>query len=146
MAEAVPQTYQNHTRLVPAYHFVAFFILIVNFVWSAYKAVRYFSLDSFLGLLVAAALLIIWFYARIFAIRLQDRIIRLEMRLRLEKLLPADLRSRIPQLTLDQLIALRFASDEELPELARKVLAENIALRAPIKQMVRNWTGDYLRV
>ena len=145
MAEAKPQTYANHTRIVPAYHMGAFPILVINLLWSGYKVVRSFSGDSVVALLVAVALLLIFFHARIFVLKVQDRVIRLEMTLRLEKLLPADLRPRIKDFTVDQLIALRFASDEELPDLARKVLTENVSTRKAIKQMIKKWNPDYLR-
>ena len=145
MAQTTPQTYANHTRIVPAYHMGAFPILVINLLWSAYRVVRSFSGDSAVALLVAVALLLIFFHARIFVLKVQDRVIRLEMTLRLEKLLPADLRPRIKDFTVDQLIALRFASDEELPDLARKVLAENVSTRKAIKQMIKKWNPDYLR-
>ena len=145
MAQTTPQTYANHTRIVPAYHMVAFPILAINLLWSGYKVVRSFSGDSVVALLVAAALLLIFFHARIFVLKVQDRVIRLEMPLKLEKLLPADLRPRIKDFTVDQLIALRFASDEELPDLARKVLTENVSTRKAIKQMIKKWNPDYLR-
>ena len=83
--------------------------------------------------------------ARHFALRVQDRVIRLEMRLRLAQLLPADLRPRINELTPKQLVALRFASDEELPDLVRTVLVDRITDGRAIKKMIRNWQGDYLR-
>ena len=145
MAQTTPQTYANHTRIVPAYHMGAFPILVINLLWSGYKVVRSFSGDSVVALLVAVALLLIFFHARIFVLKVQDRVIRLEMTLKLEKLLPADLRPRIKDFTVGQLIALRFASDEELPDLARKVLAENVSTRKAIKQMIKKWNPDYLR-
>jgi hypothetical protein len=80
-----------------------------------------------------------------FALKVQDRLIRLEMRLRMAGVLPPDLRMRIPEFTVEQLIALRFASDAELPMLSKKVLDENIAKRKPIKQMVKDWQADELR-
>ena len=81
-----------------------------------------------------------------YATKLQDRIIRTEMRLRLAKILPPDLQVHIANLTMPQLIALRFASDGEMPELLRKVVAENIEDRTAIKKMVRDWQGDYDRI
>ena len=145
MAQVAPQTFENHVRTVPAYHIVLFGILIINFIWAAYQAVRFFSVAAVIGLLLAIGLVILSFCARNFALRVQDRVIRLEMWLRMEKLLPADLRGRIPEFTVEQLVALRFASDEELPELARKVLGENIADRKTIKKMIQHWKPDYLR-
>jgi hypothetical protein len=146
MAKNTVQTFENHTRYVPLYHFVLFGILMINLVWSVVRIVRHPSVDAAVALLIAFGLLILFFYARQFALTMQDRLIRLEMRLRLVKVLPADLAQRIGELTVSQLIGLRFASNEELPELVRKVLAEGISDRTAIKRMVRIWQGDYLRV
>ena len=94
---------------------------------------------------MAAALLTLAFLARTMALTVQDRVIRLEMRHRLKDLLPADLRGRIDDLTPKQLVALRFASDEEMPALVRDVLAGSLATQKAIKERVKNWQGDYLR-
>lgn len=145
MAAETPQTFSNHARFVPAYHFVAFPIFFLNLFWALYQMIVAPRLGTLIGVLVSIALLIVCYYARVFALRVQDRLIRLEMRLRLTELLPADLRARIPELSAKQLVALRFASDEELPELARKVLADNIQDGKTIKQMIRTWEADYLR-
>ena len=145
MAQAKPQSFENHTRIVPAYHMVAFPILAINLLWSLYRVIRNFSADAVVGLLLAFALVIIFLFARLFTLTVQDRVIRLEMRLRLERLLPADLQPRIPDLTVSQLVALRFASDEELPALTRRVLTENITDRKVIKQMIQKWNPDNLR-
>ena len=99
-----------------------------------------------LAVLTSIALIVLAFYARIFALTVQDRVIRLEMRMRLKELLPAALQPRIREFTRGQLVALRFASDAELPELAEKVLRDKIQDRAAIKQMVRDWEADHLRV
>jgi len=146
MAKNTVQSFENHTRYVPLYHFVLFGILMINLVWSVVRIIRHPSVDAAVALLIAFGLLILFFYARQFALTMQDRLIRLEMRLRLAKVLPADLAQRIGKLTVSQLIGLRFASNEELPELVRKVLAEGISDRTAIKRMVRTWQGDYLRV
>ena len=113
--------------------------------WSIYRVVHAFSSGTVIGLLVAFALLVLAFTARIFALTVQDRVIRLEMRLRLQQVLPADLRARIPEFSTGQLVALRFASDAELPELARKVLQDNLTDRKAIKKLIRNWQPDFLR-
>jgi len=94
---------------------------------------------------MAFALLTLALFARIFALTVQDRVIRLEMRLRLAELLPPDLRSRISEFTIVQLVSMRFASDAELPALARKVLDEKLSERTAIKRLVKDWQGDYLR-
>ncbi|MDE3154493.1 MAG: hypothetical protein KGN76_05285 [Acidobacteriota bacterium] len=143
---AAPQTFENHARVVPAYHFVALPIFALNILWQTYTLVRHPSAAAVVGLLVALALAILALYARVFALTAQDRVIRLEMRLRLREQLPADLQSRIPAFTVDQLVGLRFASDAELAELARTVLRDHIADRTAIKKMVKNWQADDLRV
>jgi hypothetical protein len=97
------------------------------------------------ALIVAIALLLAALYGRMFALAVQDRLIRLEMRLRMEGVLPTELRPRISEFSVNQLVALRFASDAELPELASKVLAANLQDRKTIKQMIRNWQADDLR-
>ena len=121
-------------------------MFLLNFVYSVYHLIKApFSFASVLGVLVAAALVIGGLCFRLFALKVQDRVIRLEMRLRMERLLPADLKPRIEDFTVGQLIALRFASDPELPELARRVLNDKVTERKAIKQMVKNWKPDYLR-
>ena len=145
MAATKEQNYANHVRIVPAYHAGVFGIFVLNLFWSIYGLVQEGTLDSIVRLLLAIALLTLSFYTRIFALTVQDRIIRLEMTLRLEKLLPADLRSRIKDFTVRQLVALRFASDEELSDLARRVLNENVKDGKTIKQMIKRWNPDHLR-
>ena len=98
-----------------------------------------------MALLLAVALVIVYLFARAFALTVQDRVIRLEMRLRMREVLPADLLPRIPEFTRGQLVALRFASDAELPALARRVLDERLTDRKAIKQLVREWQADTLR-
>ncbi len=139
------QTFDNHVRHVPL-NIAAGVILGINALWSLYRLVRFFSAESVVSFLLAAALGIMWAYARMFALTVQDRVIRLEMMLRLERVLPADLRARIGEFTLGQLVALRFAGDGELPELARTVLDGQVRDRAAIKKMIRSWNPDYLRV
>ncbi len=144
------QSYQNHRKFVPLYHFVTLTVLLVNLGWSIYRLAAGYPFemplfDRILGVLVALALISIFFFARIFALTVQNRVIRQEMRLRLADILPADLRLRIPELTPGQLVALRFASDEELSELTRKVLDERIRSGNAIKRMIRRWQADHLR-
>jgi Family of unknown function (DUF6526) len=139
------QNFRNHSKVVPAFHLFVLPMLIVNLVSMIVFACRHFSYRSVEGALTALALLLGIMYARMFALKVQDRVIRLEMRLRLAEILPADLRGQIGEFTLSQLIALRFASDAELPALARKVLDEKIGERKVIKAMVQNWQADELR-
>jgi cell division protein FtsL len=140
------QNFSNHVRMVPGFHYFVMPVMALNFGWSIYRwKVAAFSLDAFISVLTAAALIMLMFYARLFALKVQDRVIRLEERMRLEKLLPDDLKPRIGEFTSGQLVAMRFACDAELPALARKVLADNIKEGKAIKQMVQNWRPDCLR-
>jgi cell division protein FtsL len=140
------QNFANHVRWVPGFHYFVMPVMALNLGWSIYRLkAANFSLDSIIGVLVAAALVGLMLYARLFALAVQNRVIRLEERIRLERLLPDDLRPRIADFSCRQLIAMRFASDAELPALARKVLADNIQESKAIKQMVQNWRPDYLR-
>jgi hypothetical protein len=139
------QSFQNHSRFVPAFHYFVLPMLVVNFVWHIIQMVRHFDSGTVIGSLTAFALIVLAFTARVFALTVQDRVIRLEMRLRLQQLLSSDLRARIVDFTPSQLVALRFASDAELPDLARKVLDEKITDRKSIKQLVKTWQPDYLR-
>lgn len=144
------QSFRSHSRLVPLFHFVIGPILLVNFLWACYRLFRGLPyqpvFDRLLDMLVALALIGVFFFARTFALTAQDRVIRLEERLRLERLLPDDLRPRIPELTWRQLVALRFASDEELPALTRQVLEGRLRSQREIKQQIRHWRADHLRV
>ncbi|MGE3176444.1 MAG: DUF6526 family protein [Vicinamibacterales bacterium] len=136
------QSYKNHGRIVPLYHYVLFGILLVNFLGLAYHAVGDPDLVHLWSVVMAAALILIALFARTFALKAQDRVIRLEERLRLRELLPAELKARIPELSADQLIALRFASDAEVPELTATVLRDNIRTRDGVKKLIRDWRID----
>lgn len=144
------QTYANHRRVVPAYHLVATGILTINLGWSIFRLVQPLPgvglFDRVLAVAVAVALLIVLLYARTFPLRAQDRVIRLEERLRLQALLPADLAPRIGELRTGQLIALRFAGDDEVADLTRRVLAGELKTQKEIKQAIRAWRADHLRV
>jgi Family of unknown function (DUF6526) len=144
------QSYANHSRWVPGFHFVTLGILAVNFLWSLYRLFRPYSeevpvSDRILAVLVAGGLVLLGYYARIFPLAVQDRVIRNEMHARLEAVLPPDLRPRIGELRRGQLVALRFASDEELPELTRQVLDGKLTKGDEIKRAVRSWRADHLR-
>jgi len=139
------QNFENHAKIVPMFHQVALPILAINFGWSVYRLVRHVSVDTAIGVLLAIAIILVALFARMFAMTVQDRVIRLEMRLRLQQVLPPDLRGRIPEYTVSQLVSLRFASDAELPALARKVLDEKLTDRKTIKKLIRDWQPDLLR-
>jgi hypothetical protein len=146
MANEKTQNLQNHTRLVPPFHMFVLPVFLLNAGSSIYVLVKFgVTYRSVLGVLMAFALLTFALFARLFALTVQDRVIRLEMRMRLAEVLPVDLRSRIPEFTVGQLVSLRFAGDGELPVLARKVLDEKMNDRKAIKQLIKDWQGDYLR-
>jgi hypothetical protein len=140
------QNFSNHVKWVPTFHFFVMPALLLNLGWSIYRMFRPgFSGDNLVHLLTALALVLLMLHARLFALRVQDRVIRMEERQRMSKLLPDDLKSHIGEFTPAQLVALRFASDGELPALARKVLNDKVTDVKAIKQMVQNWRADYLR-
>ncbi len=141
MADTV-QTYKTHAKLVPLFHYVALPILLVNVLIAAYGLVRAPGLPAIWGLLMGVALFLGALFARVFALAAQDRVIRLEERLRMHDLLPESLRGRIHEFSREQLIGLRFASDAELPELAATVLRDNLQKRDAIKKMVKHWRPD----
>lgn len=139
------QNFRNHARIVPAYHVGVFVPFFANFIWATYQLVRMFSGQTLMDFLVAIALLLMFFSVRVQVLTVQDRVIRLEMRLRMREVLPADLQARIPEISRQQCIGLRFASDAELPALVRKVLAGELKTANEIKKQVSQWQGDYLR-
>lgn len=145
MAQEKTQKFENHVRVVPPYHMFALPVFMINFVWRLVQLKDGITFASVMNVLIAAALMVLVLYARLFSLTVQDRVIRLEMRLRLERILPAELRSRIPEFTVPQLISLRFASDQELPALARQVLDEKLNNRKAIKRRVKDWQADFLR-
>lgn len=145
MAEKVPQTLANHTRLDPLYHFFALPVFGFAVIWSIAHFIRHPGLHTAGLFLLLTAAAIAVFKLRTYATRLQDRIIRLEERLRLAALLPEPLRSRIPELTEGQLVALRFAANGECPSLVERAISSKTA-PADIKKAIQNWRPDYWRV
>jgi hypothetical protein len=145
MAPATPQTFENHVRFLPAYHFVAFPLFLVNFCYALYQAVTNVSVASVVGLALSVALVLLCLLSRMMVVTVQDRVIRLEERLRMRALLPADLQPHIDRFTVKQLVALRFASDSQLPALARTVVEGKIEDQKAIKKMVAEWRADHQR-
>jgi dolichyl-phosphate-mannose--protein O-mannosyl transferase len=139
------QNFENHAKFVPGFHVGVLGIFAINLIWSIYRLIRAFSGESVIALLLAIAFILLAFYSRIFALTVQDRVIRLEMALRMQQLFPAEFRPRIPEFSVNQLVALRFASDAELLVLAKKVLDEKLNDRKAIKKMIRDWQPDFLR-
>jgi len=146
MSQPTPQNLKNHARYVPLFHVVLALLVGANFAFSIMRAFRAVSEESLFGLVVAISLLIMYWYIRQFPVTVQDRLIRLEMRLRMERLLPPDLMARFGDFTPAQLVALRFAGDGELPGLARHVLEGKLTRGAEIKRQIKDWQADRLRV
>jgi hypothetical protein len=141
----ITQAYANHRRYDPIYHGFVFGVLALNVLVAIWYVVRAPSFPSFWSVLVAVALVVLFFKARMYPLVVQDRVIRLEERLRLAQLLPDPLKSRIGELTPKQLTGLRFASDAEVPGLVGQALAENLS-GEEIKKRIRTWRPDTLRV
>lgn len=143
MAET--QTYANHVRRLPMYYTLSGFVLFLNILWHAWQLLNYFSVGSVLALFVSIALLVAAFAARTQTLTVQNRVIRLEERLRYQAVLPPDLAARAVNLPINQITALRFASDAELAGLVQQVLAGQLSESKDIKQKISNWQGDFLR-
>jgi hypothetical protein len=140
-----PQNATNHVRIIPGYHFALFAILAINFILRVIWAIRTPSFVNLWAIVMAVGFVLIGWYLRIFPLAVQDRVIRLEERMRLGRLLPPEMRPRLGEFTREQLVGLRFASDEELPTLAARVLNEGITSKQAIKQLVTQWRADHLR-
>ena len=152
MAEKKPQTFANHTRFDPWFHFfllpvfgLLLILSIIHFIAHITEGGLRDQFHAVLLIVLALAFLVAVFKIRLYSLKVQDRVIRLEERLRLASLLPEPLRSRIPELTEGQLVALRFASDAELPKLAERALSEKL-FPADIKKAIQTWRPDYWRV
>ena len=145
MSDSV-QSFENHAKMVPAYHYVAAALLILPTLYYAYLAATDFSAERLVFLLFCVGVVMAAFFARVFPLGVQDRVIRLEERLRMEQILPDDLRGRIAEFRTEQLIGLRFASDEELADLSRRVLDQGMTDRKSIKQAVKSWRADHQRI
>lgn len=139
-----PQSYASHRRLFPLFHY-ALALLVANTVVQLVALIRHPRVDTAWAFIVALAITSIAVAARAMALVVQNRVIRLEMRLRLMQVLPPDLRDRAAELNVRQLVSLRFASDAELPGLVRRCLAGELSRSDEIKQSIRDWQPDYLR-
>jgi len=143
--EKKPQSLQNHTKLDPSFHLFLIPVALLLLVAAIYNLYQNLTLSAVAHLVAAVWAIIALFKIRTYALKVQDRVIRLEERLRFEKLLPPALNARFYELTEQQIIALRFASDGEVPGLVEKTLAGSLPPKG-IKQAVQNWRPDYWRV
>lgn len=140
------QTYANHVRWYPLVHFVIMPLLVINFVYQAVRLFQEPSWDRGMWVLLCLVFILIVFASRLQALKAQDRVIRLEELLRYRQVLPAELEQRARDLPAARLIAMRFASDDELPHLVTEVLDGRLARSRDIKQAIKQWRGDHHRV
>jgi amino acid transporter len=140
------QSYATHRRWFPLFHFVVIPLLTLNVIARIVYLVRHPGAKlNWWEVVVAIALLLFGFAARIMVLTVQSRVIRLEERLRLQRVLPEELRGRVGELRTSQLVALRFCADEDLPDLCRAVLSGEVREMDEIKKRVKNWRPDWLR-
>ena len=146
MAEKTPQTFANHTRFHPPFHFFLAPGSMVLLILTVVNVIRHYqALEAWILVVMGLLFVVAVFLLRVNALRAQDRVIRLEERLRMEALFSGELSARVGELTESQLIALRFASDGELPALVAKVLAAKMQPKE-IKQAIVAWRPDTFRV
>jgi len=144
MAERA-QDISNHRQWRPIYHFFTVPLYLFYLGWALQRAIANPGMDSWFALLGAVALALVALVGRLQALKVQDRVIRLEERLRLAEILPADLQPHIGRLRASHLIALRFASDEEAPALVREIVANPAISSREIKQRIKHWRADWFR-
>lgn len=143
MAET--QNYQNHVQYFPLFHFILTPMLLAFLIYTIVQMVRFPDVDRAMLIFLALSLILMHLCARMQSLKVQDRVIRLEERLRYREVLPKDLADKAVDLKTSQMVGLRFASDEELPDLVQRTLNGDFENTKEIKLAVKNWRGDYLR-
>ena len=146
MANMNPQTYANHTRWQPTFHFFVVPVMVINLIWSIVQVVMTPGWNSGRWVVVSLALVVLTFLVRLNPLKAQDRIIRLEEKLRYQQVLSPDLLRQTSTLRPGQIVALRFASDDELEELLSAAVAGKLPEPAQIKKAIKNWRSDTFRV
>jgi len=141
-----PQTFANHTRWHPPFHFFIAPVMLINLIWSVVQFVRTPGLNSGWWIIVSLALLMLAFLVRLNSLKVQDRLIRLEEKLRYQQILSATVCQQASALNIGQMVALRFAGDDELEELVSAVLAGKLAKAGDIKRVIKGWRADTFRV
>jgi len=139
------QSLKNHARLDPAYHILLSLVYVLNLVYAGFHVYRQPSLSSGWYVVLSLVAIVPLLKIRTYPLKVQDRVIRLEERLRLQSLAPQEWQRQLYGLTEDQLIALRFASDDEVVGLANQALEQNLN-RKQIKERIRNWRADDWRI
>jgi hypothetical protein len=143
---ATPQNFANHTRWHPLYHFFALPVMLINVVWSIVAFVMAPTANSGWWIVVSLALALVATFVRTYSLKVQDRLIRLEETLRYQQTLSPALALKCTALTPAQIIALRFAGDDELEELVSAAVGGKFAKTKDIKQAIKNWRADTMRV
>ena len=141
-----PQTFANHTRWHPPFHFFIVPVMLINFIWSVVELIMTPSWNSGRWAVVSLALLTLTFFVRLNPLKAQDRIIRLEEQLRCQRILSPTLSQQLSGLRPGQLVALRFAADDELEELVGAVVAGKLTKPVEIKRAIKNWRADTFRI
>ncbi|MGD0737447.1 MAG: DUF6526 family protein [Terracidiphilus sp.] len=145
MSDSKPQNLKNHTRLDPPFHLILLLVLVINLVIVLCYTVKHLSIFTEWMVVLSLTGFILIGKVRSYPVKVQDRVIRLEERLRLQALAPTEWHTQIYRLTEDQLIGLRFASDDEVVELAKLALEQNLS-RKEIKERIKSWRPDTFRV
>jgi hypothetical protein len=141
-----PQSFASHTRWHPPFHFFILPVMLINFIWAIVEFVKAPGRSTAWWIVVSLALALLTLFVRTYSIKLQDRIIRLEEKFRYQRLLSPALLEQCETLTLSQIIALRFAGDDELDELVSAVVSGKLTASKDIKQAIKNWRADEFRV
>jgi len=145
MSKSQPQNLKNHARFDPPFHFVLLIVFLANLIISIVYVVKHPGFYSAWFVVLSVAAILALLKMRLYPLKVQDRVIRLEERMRLQALAPAEWHTQIYRLSEDQLIGLRFAADDEVVELAKQALEHNLT-RKQIKERIKDWRGDYWRV
>jgi hypothetical protein len=140
------QTFANHTRWHPPFHFFVLPVMLINFIWSIVQFVMSPGWNSGWWIVVSLALLLLTFFVRTNSLKVQDRIIRLEETIRYQRVLSPAVVQRSSALTVAQIVALRFAGDDQLEELVSAVAGGKFARPKDIKRAIKNWRADTFRV
>ncbi len=141
-----PQSAASHAKLVPMYHYVTFPLVFIPTVYFLYQAVTAFSIPTLMTAVLGVGVIFATLFARLFALGAQDRVIRLEERLRLARVLPAEMHADIESISTSILIGLRFAPDNELEDLVRRVQGGELTDRKAVKMAVKSWRADHQRI
>jgi hypothetical protein len=145
MSKFTAQNLKNHARIDPPYHFVLFGVLVVNLAYAVFHLFRHFGFSSGWLVVLSLAAFVLLVKVRTYPLKVQDRVIRLEERLRLQTLAPTEWHTQMCNLTEDQLIGLRFAADDEVVALAKQALEEKLT-RKQIKERIKDWRADDWRI